>query len=187
MFISKYSIENWESNRNNGLLQEAKDWPEVETAIRELDGHHRTLVTLETESETHMSIGGGNGKYFVYTTFDNENFNYLVNSAPSEIGIGTVAGVAKANADIIQISGHDGGTGASLLSSIKHAGSPWELGLTEVHRVLMENQLPDQVLLRVDGASSSATPVSTEPQAATSSPTDPQANALPSATPAPPQ
>jgi Immunity protein Imm1 len=92
MFISKYSIwqsqryanENWESNRNNGLLQEAKDWPEVETAIRELDGHHRTLVTLETESETHMSIGGGNGKYFVYTTFDNENFNYLVNRSNSD-------------------------------------------------------------------------------------------------------
>ncbi|UZQ53588.1 glutamate synthase-related protein [Trichothermofontia sichuanensis B231] len=70
----------------------------------------------------------------------------------AEIGIGTVAaGVAKANADIIQISGHDGGTGASPLSSIKHAGGPWELGLTEVHRVLMENQLRDRVLLRVDG------------------------------------
>jgi glutamate synthase (ferredoxin) len=70
----------------------------------------------------------------------------------AEIGIGTIAaGVAKANADIIQISGHDGGTGASPLSSIKHAGSPWELGLTEVHRVLMENNLRDRVLLRVDG------------------------------------
>mmetsp|Transcript_38995 Transcript_38995/g.49767 ORF Transcript_38995/g.49767 Transcript_38995/m.49767 type:complete len:1662 (+) Transcript_38995:108-5093(+) len=70
----------------------------------------------------------------------------------SEIGIGTVAaGVAKADADIIQISGHDGGTGASPLSSIKHAGSPWELGLTEVHRTLMQNGLRDRVLLRVDG------------------------------------
>jgi glutamate synthase (ferredoxin) len=70
----------------------------------------------------------------------------------AEVGIGTVAaGVAKANADIIQISGHDGGTGASPLSSIKHAGIPWELGLTEVHRVLMENQLRDRVLLRADG------------------------------------
>ena len=68
------------------------------------------------------------------------------------IGIGTIAaGVAKANADIIQISGHDGGTGASPLSSIKHAGSPWELGVTEVHRVLVENQLRDRVLLRADG------------------------------------
>ncbi|MBF2063396.1 MAG: glutamate synthase subunit alpha [Calothrix sp. C42_A2020_038] len=70
----------------------------------------------------------------------------------AEIGIGTIAaGVAKANADIIQVSGHDGGTGASPLSSIKHAGSPWELGLSEVHRVLMENQLRDRVILRVDG------------------------------------
>ncbi|QKQ76807.1 glutamate synthase large subunit [Nostoc sp. TCL240-02] len=70
----------------------------------------------------------------------------------SEVGIGTIAaGVAKANADIIQVSGHDGGTGASPLSSIKHAGSPWELGLSEVHRVLMENSLRDRVILRVDG------------------------------------
>ena len=70
----------------------------------------------------------------------------------AEIGIGTIAaGVAKANADIIQISGHDGGTGASPLSSIKHAGVSWELGLTEVHRILLENQLRDRVLLRADG------------------------------------
>ncbi len=70
----------------------------------------------------------------------------------AEVGIGTIAaGVAKANADVIQISGHDGGTGASPLSSIKHAGSPWELGLTEVHRTLMQNQLRNRVLLRVDG------------------------------------
>ena len=70
----------------------------------------------------------------------------------AEIGIGTIAaGVAKADADVIQISGHDGGTGASPLSSIKHAGAPWELGLTEVHRVLLQNQLRDRVLLRADG------------------------------------
>ena len=70
----------------------------------------------------------------------------------SEVGIGTIAaGVAKANADIIQVSGHDGGTGASPLSSIKHAGVPWELGLTEVHKVLLDNQLRDRVTLRVDG------------------------------------
>jgi hypothetical protein len=84
MFISKYSVENWESDRNNGLLKEVKEWSEIETAIRELDGHHRTLVTLETESESHMSIGGGNGKYFVYLTFDNDNFNYLVNLSSSD-------------------------------------------------------------------------------------------------------
>nr|YP_009296033.1 ferredoxin-dependent glutamate synthase [Schizymenia dubyi]AOM64968.1 ferredoxin-dependent glutamate synthase [Schizymenia dubyi] len=68
------------------------------------------------------------------------------------IGIGTIAaGVVKGNADIIQISGHDGGTGASPLSSIKHAGCPWELGLTEVHKTLLDNNLRDRVLLRVDG------------------------------------
>ncbi len=70
----------------------------------------------------------------------------------SEIGIGTIAaGVSKANADVIQISGHDGGTGASPLSSIKHAGLPWELGLAEVHKSLMDNNLRDRVLLRTDG------------------------------------
>ena len=70
----------------------------------------------------------------------------------AEIGIGTIAaGVAKANADVIQISGHDGGTGASPLSSIKHAGTPWELGLSEVHRSLLGNGLRDRVLLRADG------------------------------------
>ena len=70
----------------------------------------------------------------------------------AEIGIGTIAaGVAKANADVILIAGHDGGTGASPLSSIKHAGVSWELGLTEVHRVLLGNQLRDRVILRADG------------------------------------
>ncbi|CAI0439969.1 unnamed protein product [Linum tenue] len=70
----------------------------------------------------------------------------------AEAGIGTVAsGVAKANADIIQISGHDGGTGASPISSIKHAGGPWELGLTETHQTLISNGLRERVILRVDG------------------------------------
>ncbi|XP_072996486.1 ferredoxin-dependent glutamate synthase, chloroplastic [Typha latifolia] len=70
----------------------------------------------------------------------------------AEAGIGTVAsGVAKGNADIIQISGHDGGTGASPISSIKHAGGPWELGLTETHQTLIQNSLRERVILRVDG------------------------------------
>ncbi|XP_057437962.1 ferredoxin-dependent glutamate synthase, chloroplastic isoform X2 [Lotus japonicus] len=70
----------------------------------------------------------------------------------AEAGIGTVAsGVAKGNADVIQISGHDGGTGASPISSIKHAGGPWELGLTETHQTLIENGLRERVILRVDG------------------------------------
>jgi glutamate synthase (ferredoxin) len=70
----------------------------------------------------------------------------------SSIGIGTVAcGVAKADADLIQISGGDGGTGASPLSSIKHAGGPWELGLAEAHSALLNNGLRDRVTIRVDG------------------------------------
>jgi glutamate synthase domain-containing protein 2/glutamate synthase domain-containing protein 1/glutamate synthase domain-containing protein 3 len=70
----------------------------------------------------------------------------------AETGVGTVAaGVAKANADIILISGHDGGTGASPISSIKHAGLPWELGLAEAQQVLRLNGLRDRVTLRTDG------------------------------------
>jgi len=69
-----------------------------------------------------------------------------------QVGIGTVAsGVAKADADVIQISGADGGTGASPLTSIKHAGGPWELGLAESHQALLLNNLRDRVVLRVDG------------------------------------
>merc|ERR1712185_634016 len=65
-----------------------------------------------------------------------------------QVGIGTVAsGVAKADADVIQISGHDGGTGASPLTSIKHAGGPWELGLAEAHQALLLNNLRDRVVL----------------------------------------
>ncbi|WP_176015193.1 glutamate synthase large subunit [Victivallis sp. Marseille-Q1083] len=70
----------------------------------------------------------------------------------SEVGVGTVAaGVAKAHADVVLISGHDGGTGASPLTSIKHAGLPWELGLAEAQQTLVLNQLRDRVKLQVDG------------------------------------
>src|SRR5438045_6605935 len=58
----------------------------------------------------------------------------------AEVGVGTIAaGVAKAHADVVLISGHDGGTGASPLTSIKHAGTPWQLGLTETHQTLVLN------------------------------------------------
>jgi glutamate synthase (NADPH/NADH) large chain len=70
----------------------------------------------------------------------------------SETGVGTVAaGVAKAHADVILISGHDGGTGASPLSSIQHAGTPWELGLAEAQQVLLMNDLRSRVVLQADG------------------------------------
>ncbi len=70
----------------------------------------------------------------------------------AEVGVGTIAaGVAKGNADEVLISGHDGGTGASPLSSIKHAGCPWELGLTETQQVLLMNNLRDRIRVQVDG------------------------------------
>ena len=70
----------------------------------------------------------------------------------AEAGVGTIsAGVAKAHADIITIAGHDGGTGASALTSIKHAGIPWELGLSEAHQTLMLNHLRGRVRLQTDG------------------------------------
>jgi glutamate synthase (NADPH/NADH) large chain len=70
----------------------------------------------------------------------------------SQVGIGTVAaGVAKAKADVILVSGHDGGTGASPLNSLKHAGTPWELGLAETQQTLMVNGLRDRVSVQVDG------------------------------------
>jgi glutamate synthase domain-containing protein 3 len=85
----------------------------------------------------------------------------LKNSNPSarisvklvaEVGVGTIAaGVAKAHADHILISGHDGGTGASPLTSIKHAGLPWELGLAETHQTLVLNDLRSRVVLQTDG------------------------------------
>jgi len=85
----------------------------------------------------------------------------LKNSNPSsrvhvklvaEVGVGTVAaGVSKAHADVVLISGHDGGTGASPLTSIKHAGAPWELGLAETQQTLLMNDLRDRIVVQVDG------------------------------------
>jgi glutamate synthase (ferredoxin) len=70
----------------------------------------------------------------------------------AEVGVGTIAaGVAKAHADVVLISGHDGGTGASPLSSIKHAGGPWELGLAEAHQTLLLNGLRDRIYVETDG------------------------------------
>ncbi|MFS0884638.1 glutamate synthase large subunit [Aeromicrobium sp. 179-A 4D2 NHS] len=70
----------------------------------------------------------------------------------SEVGVGTVAaGVSKAKADVVLISGHDGGTGASPLTSLKHAGGPWELGLAETQQTLLLNGLRDRIVVQVDG------------------------------------
>ncbi len=85
----------------------------------------------------------------------------LKNSNPSarvhvklvaEVGVGTVAaGVSKAHADVVLISGHDGGTGASPLTSLKHAGGPWELGLAETQQTLLVNGLRDRIVVQTDG------------------------------------
>src|SRR4029078_7140764 len=70
----------------------------------------------------------------------------------SEVGVGTIAaGVAKAHADVVLISGHDGGTGASPQTSIKHAGIPWELGLAETHQTLVLNNLRSRIAVETDG------------------------------------
>ncbi len=70
----------------------------------------------------------------------------------AEVGVGTIAaGVSKAHADVVLISGHDGGTGASPLTSIKHAGAPWELGLAETQQTLLLNGLRDRIVVQTDG------------------------------------
>ncbi len=87
--------------------------------------------------------------------YDLKNANIYANVSVklvSEVGVGTIAaGVSKGKADLVLISGHDGGTGASPLSSIKHAGLPWELGLAETHQVLVQNNLRDRIRVQVDG------------------------------------
>jgi Immunity protein Imm1 len=84
MFISKFSVEDWVGNQNKGLLEASQDWKEIETAIKDLDGRRKTLVTLETDGETHMAVGGKTGKYVVYVTFDNESFYNLVDLSKSD-------------------------------------------------------------------------------------------------------
>jgi glutamate synthase (ferredoxin) len=83
----------------------------------------------------------------------NSNVNASVSvKLVSEVGVGTIAaGVSKGKSDLVLISGHDGGTGASPLSSLKHAGLPWELGLAETHQVLVENDLRDRIRVQTDG------------------------------------
>jgi glutamate synthase (NADPH/NADH) large chain len=83
----------------------------------------------------------------------NANRNARINvKLVSKAGVGTIAaGVTKAKADVVLISGHDGGTGASPISSIRHAGLPWELGLAEAHQTLVKNKLRSRVVVQADG------------------------------------
>jgi Immunity protein Imm1 len=123
MFISKFSVEDWVGNQNRGCIEQAQSWLEIEAAIKELDGQSKTLVTLETEGETHMAIGGGLQKYVVYVTFDNENFHYLVDPSKSEtdetVIVGGQAGV------------YPGKSCIDLNTTLKAAKTFVELGIME--------------------------------------------------------
>ena len=79
MFVSNLSVEQWIDNFNQDELINKPSWNQIETAIRELNGKNKTLVTLGADEETYMSIGGGAGKYVVTATFDNFDFYILVN------------------------------------------------------------------------------------------------------------
>ncbi|MFM7439587.1 MAG: Imm1 family immunity protein [Snowella sp.] len=92
MFISKFSSEDWQNNQNTEVIHPAKNWQEIEKAIQELDGKHRTLVTLETDGEAHLAISGGPDKFIVYLTFDNEVFYYLCGFAKSNLEESLVVG-----------------------------------------------------------------------------------------------
>ena len=86
MFISNLSWDLWEGNHDRGETIAVTNWNQIDEAIAALDGRSRTLVTLEGEGEVHMAIGGGDGRYVVYVTFDNEEFEYLVDR--SQVGHG---------------------------------------------------------------------------------------------------
>jgi Immunity protein Imm1 len=92
MFISKFSVEDWQGSSNKSSLRSVCDWKGIETAIKELDGHRKTLVTLEADDETHMAVGGGTNLYVVYLTFDNETFHYLVDPAKSDADQNLIVG-----------------------------------------------------------------------------------------------
>jgi Immunity protein Imm1 len=92
MFISKFSVEDWQGSSNKSSLRSVCDWKGIETAIKELDGHRKTLVTLESDDETHMAVGGGTNLYVVYLTFDNETFHYLVDLAKSDADQNLIVG-----------------------------------------------------------------------------------------------
>ncbi|HEY9850394.1 MAG TPA: Imm1 family immunity protein [Leptolyngbyaceae cyanobacterium] len=87
MFVSNLSIENWIDNRDKGEFIENPNWNQIESAIRDLNGKNKTLVTLGADEETYMTIGGGESeKYIVNVTFDNISFTNLVDlSKPEKI------------------------------------------------------------------------------------------------------
>ncbi|WP_375468242.1 Imm1 family immunity protein [uncultured Nostoc sp.] len=137
MFISKFSVEDWIGNQNRGSVEQAQSWLEIEAAIKELDGHRKTLVTLETDGETHMAIGGGIQKYVVYVTFDNENFYYLVD-------------LSKSNTDeTVIVGGQEGVYPAKscidLNTTLKAAKTFAELGIMEESVIWKQDRVVEPV------------------------------------------
>ncbi|MEH2397134.1 Imm1 family immunity protein [Nostoc sp.] len=137
MFISKFSVEDWIGNQNRGSVEQAQSWLEIEAAIKELDGHRKTLVTLETDGETHMAIGGGIQKYVVYVTFDNENFHYLVD-------------LSKSNTDeTVIVGGQEGVYPAKscidLNTTLKAAKTFAELGIMEESVIWKQDRVVEPV------------------------------------------
>ena len=130
-----------------GLLPGAKVFPEV-AKVR----HSTPGVSLLSPPTHHDIYSIEDLKELIYD-LKNANKNAQINvKLVSEAGVGTIAaGVAKAKADVILISGYDGGTGAAPRTSIQNAGLPWELGLAETHQTLVLNRLRDRVKLEVDG------------------------------------
>jgi glutamate synthase domain-containing protein 2/glutamate synthase domain-containing protein 1/glutamate synthase domain-containing protein 3 len=114
--------------------------------------HSNTQVDLISPPPLHDIYSIEDLKELIYQLKQINPYAKVSVKLVSGAGIETIAvGVAKAGADIIHISGGEGGTGAASLSSMKHAGIPWELSLWEVHKALVENQLRENVILRVDG------------------------------------
>lgn len=85
MFLIYLSVEKWVGNKNEGYVIDNPNWIQIETAISELDGKSKTLVTMGADDDTYMSIGGGeSGKYIVTVTFDNINFQNLIDSTKQD-------------------------------------------------------------------------------------------------------
>ncbi|HMK63101.1 MAG TPA: glutamate synthase large subunit, partial [Acidimicrobiales bacterium] len=130
-----------------GQLPGHKVWPWIATTRFSTPGvglisppPHHDIYSIEDIAQLIHDLKSANPKARVHVK--------LV----AEVGVGTVAaGVAKAKSDVVLISGHDGGTGASPLTSIKHAGVPWELGLAETQQTLVRNGLRDRIVVQVDG------------------------------------
>jgi Immunity protein Imm1 len=97
MLALDMTTEKWVGNKNSGDFIENPNWSQIETAIRELDGESKTLVTLGVDEDTYMSIGGGGNIYIVTVTFDNLNFHILIDSSKSERTEELVVGGQKGN------------------------------------------------------------------------------------------